>query len=53
MARYQPYSRDQSKFIPVFFDEQLLPGTFEHALNHIVDNELDLDIFLKRYHALP
>ncbi|VAX25942.1 hypothetical protein MNBD_NITROSPIRAE01-1749 [hydrothermal vent metagenome] len=33
MARYQPYSRDQSKFIPVFFDEQLLPGTFEHALN--------------------
>ncbi len=32
MARYQPYSREQSKFIPVIFEEQLLPGTFEHAV---------------------
>ncbi|NOY84442.1 MAG: hypothetical protein GXO96_06430 [Nitrospirae bacterium] len=49
MARYQAYSQDQSKSISVFFEDQLLPGTFESALNHIVDNELDLDIFLSRY----
>ncbi|NOY83864.1 MAG: IS1182 family transposase [Nitrospirae bacterium] len=49
MARYQAYSQDQGKFISVFFEDQLLPGTFEHALNHIVDHELELDIFLTRY----
>ena len=38
-----------SKLIPVFFKDQILPGTFECALNHIVDNELDLSIFLSRY----
>lgn len=49
MARYKAYSYEQSKLIPVYFDEQLLPGTFEYALNHIVDKELDLSIFLDRY----
>jgi len=49
MARYKPYSYEQSKLIAIYFDEQLLPGTFEYALNHIVDHELDLSIFLDRY----
>jgi transposase len=29
-------------FIPVVFEEQLVPNTFEFALNHIVDHALDL-----------
>jgi hypothetical protein len=33
MARYKPYSYGQGQFIPVFFAEQILPGTFEFALN--------------------
>jgi len=37
MAKYRPYSYDQSKLIPLYFDGQTLPGTFEAALNHIVD----------------
>ncbi len=49
MARYKPYSYDQSKLIPIYFADQILPGTFEYALNHIVDNELDLSIFLGRF----
>lgn len=49
MARYKPYSYDQSKLIPIYFADQILPGTFEYALNHIVDNELDLSIFLDRF----
>jgi len=49
MARYKPYSYDQGKLIPVYFADQILPGTFEYALNHIIDNELDLSIFLDRY----
>lgn len=49
MARYKPYSYDQGKLIPVYFADQILPGTFEYALNHIIDNELDLSIFFDRY----
>lgn len=49
MARYKEYSYDQGKLIPVYFKEQILPGTFEHALNHIIDHELDLSIFIPRY----
>lgn len=30
------------KLIPVDFSEQVLPGTFEFALCHLIDNEIDL-----------
>jgi hypothetical protein len=33
MARYKPYSYDQTKLIPVSYDLQILPGTFEHTLS--------------------
>ena len=49
MARYKPYSYAQGKFIPVHFEKQILPGTFEHSLNHLIDHELDLSIFDERY----
>ena len=28
MARYKPYDYSQGKLIPVFFKDQILPGTF-------------------------
>jgi transposase len=49
MARYKPYSYGQGKFIPIHFEKQILPGTFEYSLNHLIDNELDLSIFEERY----
>ena len=49
MARYKKYSYDQGQLIPVRFEKQILPGTFEHALSYIVDNELDLSVFEGRY----
>jgi len=49
MARYKEYSYEQGKLIPVSFKEQILPGTFEYALNHIIDHEIDLSIFEPRY----
>src|SRR3989338_6593619 len=49
MARYKEYDYNQSKLIPVYFKDQILPGTFEYALNHIVANELDLSLFPDRY----
>lgn len=49
MARYKPNKIRQGKFISVFFDDQLIPGTFEHTLNRLIDQELDLSIFDLRY----
>ena len=45
MARYKKYSYSQTKLLPVSFSSQILPGTFEYALNFLIDNELDLSIF--------
>jgi len=41
MPRYKAAQRN-GVFIPVVFDEQIQPGTFEFALQHLVDHELDL-----------
>lgn len=49
MARYKPYSYAQGKFIPVHFAKQILPGTFEYTLNHLIDHELDLALFDERF----
>ena len=49
MARYKSYNYNQGKFIPISFDKQILPGTFEHTLAYVIDNEFDLSIFNDRY----
>ena len=49
MANYKPDLSCQSKFIPIDFSTQILSGTFEYALSHIVDHKLDLTGFDKRY----
>ncbi len=49
MARYKDYDYSQGKFIPVSFDKQILPGTFEHTLHYIIDNDIDLSLFDLRY----
>jgi transposase len=41
MPRYKPVERN-GLFIPVILEEQIQPGTFEFALTHLVDDELDL-----------
>ena len=35
--------------LAVDFDRQVLPGSFEHALCHLIDHELDLQPFHARY----
>ena len=40
MAKYKNYDYSQGKFIPINFDKQILPGTFEHTLHYIIDNNL-------------
>lgn len=41
MPRYKPVHRDPL-LLPVVLHEQIQPGTFEFALDHLVDHELDL-----------
>ena len=41
MPRYKPIDRSP-RFLPVVLSEQILPGSFEFALDHLVDHELDL-----------
>jgi transposase len=49
MARYKPYDYRQTKMLPVRFEEQILPGTFEHTLNRLIDGSIDLRVFEERY----
>lgn len=48
MARYKPMHQGL-KLLALDFDRQILPSTFEDALRHLVDNELDLEGFHQRY----
>ena len=48
MARYKPIDTSP-RFIAVDLERQLLPGTFEHALNYLIDHEIDLSGFDARY----
>ena len=48
MARYK-YSDTNPRFLPVDMARQLLPGTCEHALNHLLDHAIDLSSFDARF----
>lgn len=48
MARYK-HIDTSPRFLPVDLSRQLLPGTFEHALNHLLDHEMDLSSFDARF----
>lgn len=50
MPRYKDYCYAQSKFLPVSFDRQILPGSFEYTLSYLIDHEFDLSVFEARYH---
>ena len=49
MARYKDYNYGQMKMIPVSFERQILPGSFEHSLSWLIDNEVDLQAFEQHY----
>jgi hypothetical protein len=48
MARYKHIDISM-RFIAVDLQVQLLPGTFEHALNHLIDHQLSLSCFDARF----
>ena len=49
MPRYKDANYDQTKMIPISFDQQILPGSFEHSLCYLIEEELDLSVFDQQY----
>ena len=49
MARYKHYDYGQTKLLPISYERQILPGTFEHTLSYLIDNRIDLSVFEGRY----
>ena len=49
MPRFKEYDYNQAVMVPVSFDRQILPGTFEHSVNYLVDEKLDLSIFESKF----
>ena len=49
MARFKAYDLNQAKMIPISYSDQIVEGSFEHALNEIVEEHLDLSVFEQRY----
>lgn len=49
MARYK-YIDTAPRFLPVDLTKQLLPGTFEHAVHHLLEHAIDLSAFDARFH---
>jgi transposase len=48
MARYKAIDTSP-RFLAVDLEKQLLPGSFEHAVHHLLDHEFDLSLFDSRY----
>ncbi|WP_374341530.1 hypothetical protein [Azonexus sp.] len=48
MARYKTIDTSP-RFLAVDLAKQLLPGSFAHAVNHLLDHEFDLSLFDTRY----
>jgi hypothetical protein len=49
MARYKQYDYGQTKMLPVSYERQILPGTFEHTLSYLIEHKFDLSVFEGRY----
>lgn len=48
MARYK-YIDTSPRFLPVDLSRQLIPGTFEHAVHHLLTREINLSSFDARF----
>ena len=49
MPNYKPYNDNQTSMVVINFKDQIQPGTFEHALHHLISERLDLSAFHDKY----
>jgi transposase len=49
MARYKHYDYKQLMMVPVSLEEQLVPGTLEYAIHHLIEERIDTRFFDERF----
>ncbi len=49
MSKFIPYNYNQNAMVVINFNDQLQPGTFEHAIHYLINYKLDLSIFNSAY----
>ena len=49
MPKFKHYDYNQSAMVVINYEEQLQPGTFEHAIHYLIDNKLDLSVYYPNY----
>jgi hypothetical protein len=46
VARYKESDHNQKKkLLAVSFEDRIIPGTFEHALDYLIDSDVDHSVF--------
>lgn len=48
MPKFIPYDYNQNTMVIINYQDQLVPGTFEYAIHHLIDHKLDLKVFYSR-----
>ena len=49
MAKYKPSNENQMVMLPISLQDQIVPGTLEHTIHRLVDENIDLSVFDERY----
>ncbi|MEW8492528.1 MAG: transposase [Candidatus Thiodiazotropha taylori] len=49
MHKFIPYDYNQNSLVVINYLDQLVPGTFEYAIHHLIDNKLDLSVFYPKF----
>ncbi|MCD6436932.1 MAG: transposase [Halomonas sp.] len=49
MPRFKAYNYDHNAMVVINYQDQLQPGTFEHAVHYLIEHKLDLSVFHPQY----
>jgi transposase len=49
MPKFIPYDYNQSSMVVINYLDQLVPGTFEYAIHHLIESKLDLSAFSPKF----
>ena len=49
MPNFLSYDYNQNSMVVINFQDQLQPGTFEHAIHYLIDNRMDMSVFYPLY----
>ena len=49
MGRFKPVDYNQTLFLSISLQDQLIPGSFEYAIHHLIEERIDLTPFYERY----